>query len=657
MRKLILFKVLTLLLSILFFACSDNNEEPGVEISKGQEQINEVIKELDKQPDVKEFTSALKNLEDVNIEESRLTLFAVKDKNATKTTSTDTTSLHLTPQVIKRHIAKGSYNLKNTDFSKPLLILSITNDTLIITKKDNKYFVNGIAIDSSREPILVGNSYVYVVNTIIPDTKNQSNITEYKAVFNVTECNPSWSETNYQPTIVSNNASIIIFEKENDSFLATDSLVTDLNGTAMYMHDGEKQLYYTIRKQNQGLLAEGFLVNGSFTTQEQIDNAYRIYSTSILDQLPPYIGCPSLVDLNGDGRINESDKISSDILPITYNSENEVQGTFIANNCLTPSINWLSSFWQAKTNYINSFQNSYMFQTYNDIDYLLVKGAADYPQLKTSESKSGYFISGALLAINNFNRTESLFNRADCPPDIKNDWKQESRLMKLETILLQSMIYNYYGEQPIFGDEKMTHSEADEYMLEQLNVITMENPAPEKYIAMALKSRILLKNRRWEEVVNTTRDILHSNQYALSAYNDSINQPNEKEIILGGYKSTERSKLSNPIRYPEVLLSLSEALVELGQINDAIEFINQLNSWIGRDVIYGTLTTEQARSQIQKLWTLIYYDREGHTFKNIKRWDIFESILSSKGAKNYNKLLPIPYGIITQYGWIQNPGY
>lgn len=657
MRKLILFKVFTLLLLSLFFACSDNNEDPVVEISKGQEQINEIIKELEKQLDVKEFTSVLKNLEDVNIEESQLTLFAVRDKNTFKATSTDTTSLHLTPQVIKRHIAKGRYNLKNTDFGKPLIVLSITNDTLIITKKDNEYFVNGIAIDSSREPILVGNSYVYVVNSIIPDTKDQPNITEYKVIFNVTECNPSWSETNYQSTIVSNNASIIILEKGNDSFLAIDSLATDPNGTAIYTHDGKKQLYYTILKKNQGLLAGGFFVNGSFTTQEQVDNAYRIYSGNILEQIPPYIGGPSLVDLNGDGRINELDKTSSDILPITYDSGNEVQGTFTANNCLTPSINWLSSIWQTKTNYINGFQNSYLFQRYNDIDNLLIKGAADYPQLKTSESASHYFISGALSAINNFNRAESLFNRTDCPPGIKNDWKQESRLMNLETILLQSMLYNYYGEQPILGDTKITSTEADEYLLSQLDASIMENAIPEKYIAMSLKSRILLKNKKWAEVVNTSKEVVNSNQYALSAYNDSINQPNEKEIILGGYRSTEKSRLSNPIRYPEVLLTLSEALVELGQTNDAIIFINQLNIWIGREVIYGNLTTDQARSQIQKLWTLIYYDKEGHSFRNIKRWGIFESTLASKGAKSYNKLLPIPSGITTQYGWIQNPGY
>lgn len=127
------------------------------------------------------------------------------------------------------------------------------------------------------------------------------------------------------------------------------------------------------------------------------------------------------------------------------------------------------------------------------------------------------------------------------------------------------------------------------------------------------------------------------------------------------------------IRYADVLLWKSEALLQTGDLKGAIEIINEVRqrarnttSIDGTKPPVGALpdrNVDESNISVATGW-LIHERRvelgfESHRFCDLKRWGIAEEVLGSRGFQKTHYLYPIPQGEIDKSGGsiVQNDGY
>lgn len=253
----------------LLNACSDeDNPTPEPPPSKGQEEVQKIVEVLkESNPEVSQFVEILEKVNVADLTQDELTVFAVKN------TSTASRAAVLDTASIKNHIVKGSYT--KDDLKDGTKLTSISNETLYVTRTEDDVQINGVKIEGNA--IKAGNSYVYVVPEVIPmieapvTYKHQTTIKvnlidkEYKPLENVT-----------------------IAAKNGNTGAEIGTYTTDATGTAVISHNCDT-LTYTLHKEGHSNLADGYLLAGM--TED---------------------GNLSYVDLNGDGEINEVDKVSGE---------------------------------------------------------------------------------------------------------------------------------------------------------------------------------------------------------------------------------------------------------------------------------------------------------------------------------------------------------
>ena len=231
-------------------ACGDEDSPtPEPPPSKGQEEVQKIVEVLESQTEISQFVDMLKQVDVADLNENQLTVFAVKNPNtASRTAQLDSAS-------IRNHIAKGSY--AKEDLTDGMTLTSISNETLYVTRSENDVLINGVKIEGNAIP--AGNSYVYVVPEVNLIDKG------YKPLENVT-----------------------IAAKNGNTGAEIGTYTTDATGTAVISHNCDT-LTYTLHKEGHSNLANGYLLAGM--TED---------------------GNLSYVDLNGDGEINEVDKVSGE---------------------------------------------------------------------------------------------------------------------------------------------------------------------------------------------------------------------------------------------------------------------------------------------------------------------------------------------------------
>lgn len=264
-------------------ACS-NEETPNPEPppSKGQEEVQKIVEVLkEKAPQVSQFVEILEKVDVVDLTESELTVFAVKNQNtASRAEVLDTAS-------IKNHIVKGRYAKESlTDGST---LTSISNEKLYVTRTGNEVLINGVQIEG--EAIPAGNSYVYVVPEVIPII--ESSVT-YK----------------HQTTLVVKELIVdkdpaplagVTVEAKDGSNHSVGTFTTNAEGTVTISHNCDT-LVYRLEKEgysdlDNGLIYTGIDGNGNYT--------YK--------------------DLNGDGKTDTNDKVYSTEWPYQLDYRNNIK--------------------------------------------------------------------------------------------------------------------------------------------------------------------------------------------------------------------------------------------------------------------------------------------------------------------------------------------
>lgn len=253
----------------LLNACSDeDNPTPEPPPSKGQEEVQKIVEVLkESNPEVSQFVEILEKVNVADLTQDKLTVFAVKN------TSTASRAAVLDTASIKNHIVKGSYT--KDDLKDGTKLTSISNETLYVTRTEDDVQINGVKIEGNA--IKAGNSYVYVVPEVIPMI--EAPVT-YK---HQTTIKVNLIDKGYKPL-----ENVTIAAKNGNTGAEIGTYTTDATGTAVISHNCDT-LTYTLHKEGHSNLADGYLLAGM--TED---------------------GNLSYVDLNGDGEINEVDKVSGE---------------------------------------------------------------------------------------------------------------------------------------------------------------------------------------------------------------------------------------------------------------------------------------------------------------------------------------------------------
>lgn len=264
-------------------ACS-NEETPSPEPppSKGQEEVQKIVEVLkEKAPQVSQFVEILEKVDVVDLTESELTVFAVKNQNtASRAEVLDTAS-------IKNHIVKGRYAKESlTDGST---LTSISNETLYVTRTGNDVLINGVQIEG--EAIPAGNSYVYVIPEVIPIIESPVTY-KHQTTLVVKEL----IEKNDPAPLAG-----VTVEAKDGSNHSVGTFTTNAEGTVTISHNCDT-LVYRLEKEGYSDLDNGLIYTG---IDEDGNYTYK--------------------DLNGDGQTDANDKVYNTEWPYQLNYRNHIE--------------------------------------------------------------------------------------------------------------------------------------------------------------------------------------------------------------------------------------------------------------------------------------------------------------------------------------------
>lgn len=269
----------------LLNAC-DNEENPTPEppSSKGQEEVQKIVKVLESQTEISQFVDMLKQVDVPDLNENQLTVFAVKDPNtASRTAQLDSAS-------IKNHIVKGRY--AKEDLTDGSTLTSISNETLYVTRTENDVQINGVKIEGNAIP--AGNSYVYVVPEVIPmieapaTYKHQTTIIVKELIAKNYPSLPLLAE--------------VTIEAKDGSNQPVGTFKTNTEGSVVISHNCDT-LIYRLQKTDYADLNDGWIYAGTLD-----ENGNYMYK-----------------DLNGDAKLDINDKVNNIEWPYQVIYEKDAQ--------------------------------------------------------------------------------------------------------------------------------------------------------------------------------------------------------------------------------------------------------------------------------------------------------------------------------------------
>lgn len=395
----------------LLNACSDeDNPTPEPPPSKGQEEVQKIVEVLkESNPEVSQFVEILEKVNVADLTQDELTVFAVKN------TSTASRAAVLDTASIKNHIAKGSYT--KDDLKDGTKLTRISNETLYVTRTEDDVQINGVKIEGNA--IKAGNSYVYVVPEVIPmieapvTYKHQTTIKvnlidkEYKPLENVT-----------------------IAAKNGNTGAEIGTYTTDATGTAVISHNCDT-LTYTLHKEGHSNLADGYLLAGM--TED---------------------GNLSYVDLNGDGEINEVDKVSGEpyIYYLNYKGRPE---SSLTETCYMIAVSETETALTEWNNALKDYNNELL-----NIEMQLITGYSGSPYESDESMKalaSIYYTS----AFNTLETGEKLLNGLA-------DNSTAKQTIQLGVYRIKVDLYAYFGTMFKSGSNFISADESKDQLISNL---------------------------------------------------------------------------------------------------------------------------------------------------------------------------------------------
>lgn len=486
----------------LLNACSDeDNPTPEPPPSKGQEEVQKIVEVLkESNPEVSQFVEILEKVNVADLTQDKLTVFAVKNiSTASRAAVLDTAS-------IKNHIAKGSYT--KDDLKDGTKLTSISNETLYVTRTEDDVQINGVKIEGNA--IKAGNSYVYVVPEVIPMI--EAPVT-YK---HQTTIKVNLIDKGYKPL-----ENVTIAAKNGNTGAEIGTYTTDATGTAVISHNCDT-LTYTLHKEGHSNLANGYLLAGM--TED---------------------GNLSYVDLNGDGEINEVDKVSGEpyIYYLNYKGRPE---SSLTETCYMIAVNETETALTEWNNALKDYNNELL-----NIEMQLITGYGGSPYESDESMKalaSIYYTS----AFNTLETGEKLLNGLA-------DNSTAKQTIQLGVYRIKVDLYAYFGTMFKSGSNFISADESKDQLISNLKQYKETSP---------------------NELKNETSFLLAKVHMLAGEYIDAYE--NIRSAIQNGYVDIE-SKLILAISTKDS--NPQETIEALNFVRESFEWLEPIQSLDGDELI------------------------------------------------------------------------
>lgn len=546
----------------LLNACSDeDNPTPEPPLSKGQEEVLKIVEVLESQTEISQFVDMLKQVDVPDLNENQLTVFAVKDPNtASRTAQLDSAS-------IKNHIVKGRY--AKEDLTDGSTLTSISNETLYVTRTENDVQINGVKIEGNAIP--AGNSYVYVVPEVIPMIEAPATYKHQTTII------VNLIDKGYKPL-----ENVTIAAKNGNTGAEIGTYTTDATGTAIISHNCDT-LTYTLHKEGHSNLADGYLLAGM--TED---------------------GNLSYVDLNGDGEINEVDKVSGEpyIYYLNYKGRPE---SSLTETCYMIAV--------SEAEIILTEWND-VLQDYN-AELLKME-----MQLITGSGASPYESDESMKALANIYYT-SAFNTLETGEKVLNGLADNStakQTIQLGVYRIKVDLYAYFGTMFKSGSNFISADESKDQLISNLKQYKETCP---------------------NELKNETSFLLAKVHMLAGEYIDAYD--NIRSVIPNGYADIE-SKLILAISAKDS--NPQESIEALNFVRESFEWLEPIQSLDGNELI------ETCHTGLNGSGNLYPYYRVLNEAIN------YSQVLTGFTMPKHH-LLPIPQSVINESNEVikQNNGY
>lgn len=550
--------------SLCILNACDNEENPTPEPppSKGEEAVQEIVEVLkESKPEVSQFVEILEKVNVADLTQDELTVFAVKNKNtASRAAVLDTAS-------IKNHIVKGRY--AKEDLTDGSTLTSISNETLYVTRTENDVQINGVKIEGNAIP--AGNSYVYVVPEVIPVIETPATYKHQTTII------VNLIDKGYKPL-----ENVTIAAKNGNTGAEIGTYTTDATGTAIISHNCDT-LTYTLHKEGHSNLADGYLLAGM--TED---------------------GNLSYVDLNGDGEINEVDKVSGEpyIYYLNYKGRPE---SSLTETCYMIAV--------SEAEIILTEWND-VLQDYN-AELLKME-----MQLITGSGASPYESDESMKALANIYYT-SAFNTLETGEKVLNGLADNStakQTIQLGVYRIKVDLYAYFGTMFKSGSNFISADESKDQLISNLKQYKETCP---------------------NELKNETSFLLAKVHMLAGEYIDAYD--NIRSVIPNGYADIE-SKLILAISAKDS--NPQESIEALNFVRESFEWLEPIQSLDGNELI------ETCHTGLNGSGNLYPYYRVLNEAIN------YSQVLTGFTMPKHH-LLPIPQSVINESNEVikQNNGY
>lgn len=547
----------------LLNACSDeDNPTPEPPPSKGQEEVQKIVEVLkESNPEVSQFVEILEKVNVADLTQDKLTVFAVKNiSTASRAAVLDTAS-------IKNHIAKGSYT--KDDLKDGTKLTSISNETLYVTRTEDDVQINGVKIEGNA--IKAGNSYVYVVPEVIPMI--EAPVT-YK---HQTTIKVNLIDKGYKPL-----ENVTIAAKNGNTGAEIGTYTTDATGTAVISHNCDT-LTYTLHKEGHSNLADGYLLAGM--TED---------------------GNLSYVDLNGDGEINEVDKVSGEpyIYYLNYKGRPE---SSLTETCYMIAVSETETALTEWNNALKDYNNELL-----NIEMQLITGYGGSP----------YESDESMKALANIYYT-SAFNTLETGEKLLNGLADNStakQTIQLGVYRIKVDLYAYFGTMFKSGSNFISADESKGQLISNLKQYKETCP---------------------NELKNETSFLLAKVHMLAGEYIDAYE--NIRSAIQNGYADIE-SKLILAISAKDS--NPQETIEALNFVRESFEWLEPIQSLDGNELV------ETCHTGLNKSGNLYPYYRVLNEAIN------YIQVVTGFTIPKHH-LLPIPQSVIDESNEVikQNNGY
>lgn len=606
MNKLILLCVF----SIIAYSCSDDDENPAIEAPniEAEVQIKEVLDILKKDDELSMFCEALTDIDAKKFADKEFTILAYKNQNTPKTRSLKADSVEQLETM--RHIIGGRHTFE--ELSKLSKIVALSKDTLYIkySETDKSITVNGILLGKS---ITADKSIVFVTDDIIPKVQDTTHVEEKEFLFKVMDINPNWRNSNdSEGSRLTENALITIYE--NDKIIT--ELRTDKDGVARFLYKGNNNLDYAVKTDTSNMIYQDYLVAGLFTSQEQISKSP--VQEGKFKAIP---GGLRFVDINGDGLINEKDKVDRRRL------------INLSDNMIVYLVGKSYTFPQKETEVTIDMA----YDAYDEAEAIFMQVDSVYSTLTSRQKLS----ASSKILDDVWNSAYDAIIKINAVMDYSSTDAEDRLELKGFRTNLHFYLSLLFGDIPL----QLTHRTNNIARSSQQEVYDFLTTSYNDILSKSSNTR----KYEYDNYINSILVCRLQKKYT------EMYQLAKKGVDSGTITLRDNRSELNAIR---IYLLLAEAANELGKHSEAIQNMNILLSAEAKPNLGMDVSTDKLRTFIRSFYHEKNYEGTsydyGIKYNNIVSW----SLNSTWGIYT---LLPIPSKALTAFGketlLTQNPGY